>query len=480
MRTVTAVLLVLLALPAQAAVLYVDASATGAGTGASWTDAYVSLQDALAAAQSGDEVWVADGVYYPDQGAAQTEGRRASTFALQNGVAVYGGFAGGEGSRDDRDPAANPAILSGDLGAPGVTGDNAFHVVTANGLGATAVLDGFTVRDGVATGTGQSANGGGLHVRGTDPTSGPTLRRLVVRANRAVLGGGLYVSGSAPSVGDVVFEENAAVGGSGGGAYVEGGAVTFEGTVFRANQAQNGGGGLFAGGSRTVTIRSSRFEANALSGFGGSGGGVSASAPVVVRDVAFVGNQAYSGGGAHLSGSADLRDVAFDSNRADFLGGAAQLSGSARIDSGTFTGNVASRGGAVHVGDPFADGVEAVLTRVVVLGNRATDTGGAVYVGRATVTLLSATVQANTADVSGGGVAVFDGLVEAVNTLVVGNTAGSGNGGGVAILRGTATLLSATVAGNSTSGDGGGVFAAETALIRNSVVGANEASGCWR
>jgi len=74
--------------------IYVDADATGAGNGSSWGDAYNYLQDALAAAQSGDEIWVAKGIYKPDQGATQTPGDRTAAFHLLNGVAIYGGFAG--------------------------------------------------------------------------------------------------------------------------------------------------------------------------------------------------------------------------------------------------------------------------------------------------------------------------------------------------------------------------------------------------
>ncbi len=77
-------------------IIYVDADATGAATGLSWTNAFTTVQDALAVAQPGDEIWVAEGVYYPDEGAGQTNNARASTFQLLDGVALYGGFAGTE------------------------------------------------------------------------------------------------------------------------------------------------------------------------------------------------------------------------------------------------------------------------------------------------------------------------------------------------------------------------------------------------
>ncbi len=86
--------------PAQAAgpICYVDKTATGAANGLSWTDAYTTVQDALADGGC-TEIWVAEGVYYPDEGAGQTDNARASTFQLKNGVSLYGAFAGEVGNK---------------------------------------------------------------------------------------------------------------------------------------------------------------------------------------------------------------------------------------------------------------------------------------------------------------------------------------------------------------------------------------------
>ena len=78
-------------------------------------------------------------------------------------MAVYGGFAGTETARDQRNPAANVTILSGDIDnndsqtpiitdLTTVTGNttNSYHVVTGGATGAT--LDGFTITAGNANG----------------------------------------------------------------------------------------------------------------------------------------------------------------------------------------------------------------------------------------------------------------------------------------------------------------------------------------
>src|SRR5574341_1313206 len=106
--------------------LYVDADSTGNNDGSSWADAFTSLQDALAGAAPGYEIWVAEGVYYPDEGAGQTNGDRAATFQLRDGVAIYGGFAGTETLLSQRDPAAHVTILSGDIGQDDLNADGNF------------------------------------------------------------------------------------------------------------------------------------------------------------------------------------------------------------------------------------------------------------------------------------------------------------------------------------------------------------------
>ena len=70
--------------PTPGKIIYVDGDAIGAGNGTSWRDAYKFLQDGLAAAEAGDEVRVAQGVYKPDRSAANPEGSRdrAATFRM--------------------------------------------------------------------------------------------------------------------------------------------------------------------------------------------------------------------------------------------------------------------------------------------------------------------------------------------------------------------------------------------------------------
>ena len=149
-------------------VIFVDLEAAGANTGASWEDAFTTLQPALTWAEDGVEIWVAAGTYTPTLEMSPGITRTAS-FQLKNGVALYGGFdpSVGDVGFDDRDWAANPTILSGDLNGddgPGFAnnGDNSYHVFyhpPGLALDVTAVLDGFTI-------TGGNANRSDLHMVG--------------------------------------------------------------------------------------------------------------------------------------------------------------------------------------------------------------------------------------------------------------------------------------------------------------------------
>jgi|GEM_PF-5788649 len=79
--------------------------------GTSWFTAFYDLHDALAIAQSGDEIWIAAGRYTPDRGT----GDRKLSFRVPSGVQLYGGFGGWEWLREQRDWTVRETILSGDL-----------------------------------------------------------------------------------------------------------------------------------------------------------------------------------------------------------------------------------------------------------------------------------------------------------------------------------------------------------------------------
>lgn len=121
---------------------FVNINAPAGGNGTTWATAFNNLSAAIAAASSNQgirQIWVARGSYFPG----------STRFALRNNLAIYGGFAGGETQLAQRDIALNETIL---------TGQGTNGIINGGSTNATALVDGFTIRDGFTTGE----NGGAV------------------------------------------------------------------------------------------------------------------------------------------------------------------------------------------------------------------------------------------------------------------------------------------------------------------------------
>ncbi|HSR33546.1 MAG TPA: right-handed parallel beta-helix repeat-containing protein, partial [Anaerolineae bacterium] len=249
-------------------IIYVDADATALGNGTSWEDAYTTLQPALDGAVTGDQIWVAVGIYTPTHEFSPGDPRSA-TFQLKNGVALYGGFDPSVGDVDweDRDWVNNVTILSGELGDPG-NADNSYHVFyhpSASALDSTAVLDGFKITGGNASGGSQHNWGGGMHNR----DSSPTVANCTFAGNSATqYGGGMFNFFScSPAVTNCTFSDNSAYRGGGMYSHVSSPAVT--NCTFSGNSAGVDGGGMYNDNS-SPQLTNCTFSGNSTSGSGGA------------------------------------------------------------------------------------------------------------------------------------------------------------------------------------------------------------------
>jgi hypothetical protein len=274
---------------AFADIIFVDANATGPSpNGISWQQAYTVLQDALDAAQPGDEVWVAQGTYKPSTRIDPGDSRSAA-FQLVSGVKILGGFNGTEMHRRQRSWLPNATILSADIGIEGDSVDNCYHVFyhpVGLDLDASAVLDGFTITGGNASGSHGSvhSNGGGMNNYGN---SSPTIINCVFLDNRAnSMGGGLYNSGdynhtdSTTTVINCKFISNHAA--WGGGLGVCWSSPMIYNSLFLDNSADWGGGLYFCSGAAmgSVIANCTFFGNNAY----GGGGGISNHSSVLVSN----------------------------------------------------------------------------------------------------------------------------------------------------------------------------------------------------
>lgn len=228
-------------------VIYVNYAADGANDGSSWASAFLNLQDALAAAETGDEIWVAQGIYYP----APDDAEPGQTwFLLDKDIRLFGGFTGTEKTSDARDGVAHPTILSGDLLGDDVPGDlaqhredNALHVMyVAMEITSEAVIDGFVFRGGHADEGVEEENQPFRAMGGAVLSYGePILRNCRFTDNYAEYGGALaFLGGIDTKIEKCSFRGNGAS--AGGAVYVVNAAtLEFEQSVFRENAATLGG-----------------------------------------------------------------------------------------------------------------------------------------------------------------------------------------------------------------------------------------------
>ncbi len=249
----------------EAAPLYVDRDATGAGDGSSWADAFPRLQSALDLANANGsllyEIWVAEGTYYPDEGGSHIGNALTESFTLKwNNVRLYGGFAGTEISRLQRMVGNYPVVLSGDLNQDGTLTGNAYHVlyldgVTQQSITPTTILDGLIVASGNAAFSSPYDAGGGLYCagNGSGKSCSPTVSNVIFRGNQAAYGGAMYNNGntgnSSPALINVLFSGNHA--GSMGGAMYNNGSTSgtsnpvLTNVTFSGNRADTSGGGMY-------------------------------------------------------------------------------------------------------------------------------------------------------------------------------------------------------------------------------------------
>jgi predicted outer membrane repeat protein len=411
------------AAPAAAQVLYVDKDATGANSGTSWANAFTSLQSALDVAVAGSQVHVAEGTYLPTK-LTNPANPRSATFMLVSGASVLGGYAGaGAPDPDERDVAAHPTILSGDIGTPGLESDNATHVVSASTGGSSTMLDGFTITLGRAS-------------PGVQPVD--------------VAGGGLFLqNGASLKLRSCTFEDNLSDG-DGGAIYAVTGSPEIVGCTFAGNKTQLNGLGGAIYGQQDLVLTDCTFADND-SAF--AEGAVSISGNVTATRCLFEGNSSVLPDGALSSGSATLRDCTFRYNAAGFAAGAVSV-GTLDATNCLFVGN------GVH---------DNTLTQVGGLG-------GAIVAGSATLTncrFFGNYAGASFQKPGSGGALYVTQPSTLVNCLFSGNRcmgafAGSSTPakGGAIYATATATLVHCTLAGNQAetpdlilgSSAGGGVY----------------------
>jgi hypothetical protein len=267
-RVIWAVVLALTGcIPALAANVYVNASATPPGDGLSWATAYASLTTAMASAPANSEIHVASGTYVPTVNTG---------FVLTNTpMTLYGGYNSASPSDLVRDPAVYVTTLSGD-----VNGNDVFADVTSDPCALAAAcsppnshsenyrimdltnktgvtIDGFTFKEGYTPLSGGAIMGGA--------TGAFTLKNCVFTQNYAADGGGcIYNESGLVTATNCQFIQNSCYGrGSILYSYkgtVLGGTMTFKNCLFSINSTINDAGVLFLRNTETTAVIDCVFD----------------------------------------------------------------------------------------------------------------------------------------------------------------------------------------------------------------------------
>lgn len=434
----------------ETGIIYVDLTATGVNNGRSWADAFTDFRDALDVALSGNQIWVAQGTYYPTSCNPCSDADKEIALNLVNNVEVYGGFSGSETQLEQRDWVNNLTIFSGDIGVPLDSLDNAYRVLIAENSSDKTILDGFIIEEGNADGSFGFSSGGGLWIDANPGGKGDIqVRNCTFRNNYGGGGGAIAIDCvlggvSKALIRDCLFEGNTAslrVTSTGAAIFMQGnsgaqvlpkiinctfrnnfcgndgGAIsatpTGEGTLlaplidscmFSNNRARDRGGAIWyrmsSEGNSTVVIRNSQFSNNTS---GGQGGAIFARSSFdnVSNDTII--NCLFSLNNS--DGSSDFND---GEGGAIFMRGSQDGTRNHQIINSVFDRNSASnRGGAIGT-TSFSSSGGTINTNIVnctFFGNNTQGEGGALHAegteGMNTMTLTNNIFWNDTAEVAG-------------------------------------------------------------------------------
>ncbi len=403
-------------------IVYIDKDRPG-GDGSSWENAYNTIQAAISGKDTNEEFWVAEGTYAP-----------SSTLTPKSGSQFYGGFAGNETDRNQRNVTDHPTIISG-------SSTRRIFLIEQTGIR----IDGFTMINGKAVTSGNDWTG---------------------------LGGAILIDRVPSEIANCTFTNNSAT--------IMGGAIcvnqesqttTIDNCIFQSNSSVTFGGAI-AGHESDLTITNSSFTSNSVSGGSNPYGGaiyISLNTNPVVTNCTFTGNtSSHSGGAVMLNNptSASVTGCEFYNNSAE-AGGA--LSGqwdassskpSVTIEECLFQGNVSSlEGGAIY---SFYCHMDIQNSRFQ--GNTAVN-GGAIlldYKLSGPSTINRCLFTGNSASIISGAIRSYARSIEVENSVFIYNSAP--NGGAVGLHAGlnehydsgySATFKNCTFSENSANGTGG-------------------------
>ena len=464
---------------------------------------YGSIRDAVAAAVSGDTLYLVGGTYYENvdiynKSLTLAGGYVADCVTPGGGTTTVNGLANG-GSVFDIGHATvvlhDLRITGGNATGGGLDVGSDAHVTLDNAdiYGNTAPYGGgvWVGLGAVVTATNGSAiynntattDGGGVRVNGGKFVGGDTTSDI--HDNTAVNGGGISVTtgGVALLIGsDLLRNQATGATGQGGGIHVTAGSVvTLTGVVwiYDGHTAYDGAG-IYADASRVDLLGGTSIQGGTASHYGG--GLYLTNGSTLAADIVTVGypsatgrNRAVLGAGIYADSSAihftgDIVNNEASNSGAGLyaLGGTVRLTSTSVGGTGANEPNVIGAGGLNGAGLYLTGGTHATLQNTDVtsntLTNLATGYGGGLYVSAGSVvTLTNSRVERHVLpsgfDGRGAGIYVNASTVTLDNTDLLSNTAGTAAGAVRVFDGGTLNIVNGSELNNNRalSGEGGAI-----------------------
>ncbi|MBN2006326.1 MAG: S8 family serine peptidase, partial [Anaerolineae bacterium] len=490
---------------------------------------YSTIQQAVNAAEDGDTVRIAEGVYFETvdvtgkhitleggydstctsyiTGTTRIEGSATGGSVLDVSSSVLDvrnlGLAWGNGIGGGVDVLGSSRVTLDNVGVFRNSASYAAGIYVSTSSVVTLTNGARLYSNNASADAGGGARvWGQLFVYGEDSD---------IYNNCATSGGGFYVPGGRLTVeqADVFSNQAAATDGKGGGIYVTNGGIAslrdnvIVGTsLFLPDQTAYDGAGIYADNS-TVALDRVDLGRNVATRYGGglylgNNSVLEALNTSLGHTIWFFGtiqwgNQADYGGGLYADASAVDFSGAIATNVANLSGGGIYATNNSTLNltnatvglSGSALGNRLGTSGNTGAGLYLAGGATGVLSNTVVVSNTFQTTGftygGGIYAtGSSTVTLQDSRIEQHHApsvsDGRGAGLYLSNSTATLDNSQIINNTAGTVGGGVRMWVTSTLNVLNGSVIGYNTSlnGVGGGIAAGGTpdinidnAMLRN-------------
>jgi len=352
------ILLDRMTLPTQAGGTTCYVASGGACGGA--TPCYSNVQAAVDAAQPGDEIRVATGIYtgvsIRPRNDTTTTGVVTQVVYLTKTVTIRGGYTTTNWTTSD--PVANPTTLD-------AQGLGRVIYITGN---ISPTIEGLRIARGNATGLGGAVGdydgGGGVYIS----NARATISNDRVFSNTATDGGGVFLRLSAATLSGNVVTSNTAQE-DGGGVHLIVSPATLSGNTVTANTAGQGGG-LYLWGSDAMLNGNTVASNTAL--LHGGGMYVNWSAATLNGDTVTANTAQYDGGGVVLWYHSDamLINTVVADNRGNTLGSGLYIGGSfPRLLHTTIARNVGGDGSGIYVTDDGTNLSTVAMTNTILVSH---------------------------------------------------------------------------------------------------------------